>query len=150
MDNERCPYCQTPYSSDLDENGNPFCDCDGSRIAELEAEIARLRKKVERASVLLGLERAARLTVEERLKSLRSQYDIWRELNPDNDDNSAVPQEHALVEEHNAVSTENAITNNLVSETVPEDKPKKLTKKQLEKKFKDELLKVREKTEGKK
>jgi len=44
MDNERCPYCQTPYSSDLDENGNPFCDCEGSRIAELEAEIARLRE----------------------------------------------------------------------------------------------------------
>ena len=47
MDNERCPYCQTPYSSDLDENGNPFCDCDGSRIAELEAEIARLREALE-------------------------------------------------------------------------------------------------------
>ena len=44
MDNERCPYCQTPYSSDLDENGKPFCDCEGSRIAELEAEIARLRE----------------------------------------------------------------------------------------------------------
>ena len=87
MSDDRCPYCQAPYKGDLDENGKPFCDCEGSRIAELQAEIERLRKKVERASVLLGLERAARLTVEERLKSLRSQYDIWRELNPDNDDN---------------------------------------------------------------
>ena len=51
----------------------------------LQAEIARLRKKVERARVLFGLERAARLAVEERLNALRSQYDIWRELNPDND-----------------------------------------------------------------
>lgn len=54
-------------------------------VLALQAEIERLRKKVERARVLFGLERAARLAVEERLNALRSQYDIWRELNPDND-----------------------------------------------------------------
>ena len=43
MSDDRCPYCQTPYKGDLDENGKLFCECDGSRVAELEAEIDRLR-----------------------------------------------------------------------------------------------------------
>ena len=47
MSDDRCPHCQTPYGGDLDENGKPFCDCDGSRIAELEAEIARLRGLID-------------------------------------------------------------------------------------------------------
>ena len=47
MDNERCPYCQTPYSGDLDENGKPFCDCEESLIVELQAEIERLREALE-------------------------------------------------------------------------------------------------------
>ena len=44
MSDDRCPHCQTPYIGDLDENGNPFCDCEGSRIADLQAEIERLRE----------------------------------------------------------------------------------------------------------
>ena len=44
MSDDRCPYCQAPYKGDLDENGKLFCECDGSRVAELEAEIDRLRE----------------------------------------------------------------------------------------------------------
>lgn len=28
----RCPYCNTPYSGELDENGDPYCDCDDGRL----------------------------------------------------------------------------------------------------------------------
>ena len=44
MIEDRCQHCQTPYIGDLDENGKPFCDCEGSIIAALQAEIDRLRE----------------------------------------------------------------------------------------------------------
>lgn len=74
---DECPLCGCVFRA-ATWNRRPLEDA-------LQAEIERMRKKVERARVLFGLERAARLAVEERLNALRSQYDIWRELNPDND-----------------------------------------------------------------
>ena len=54
MSDDRCPYCQTPYKGDLDENGKLFCECDGSRVAELEAEIERLREALKEIRGVAG------------------------------------------------------------------------------------------------
>ena len=54
MSDDRCPYCQTPHKGDLDENGKLFCECDGSRVAELEAEIDRLREALKEIRGVAG------------------------------------------------------------------------------------------------
>jgi hypothetical protein len=50
-----CPYCESELmlDGDMDENGNPFCECDGAeleraqdRIIELEAARRELREHV--------------------------------------------------------------------------------------------------------
>ena len=90
---DECPLCGCVFRA-ATWNRRPLEDA-------LQAEIERLRDivklwhdKFERTKILYLIERAARVTVEERIASLRSQFDVWRELNPDNDDNEGADNEN--------------------------------------------------------
>lgn len=57
--NDRCPYCETPYGADKDENGRVFCDCLEAenkrlteRLAVSQAEVERLRGIIQRAEFI--------------------------------------------------------------------------------------------------
>lgn len=43
-----CPHCDTPYSDERDENGLPFCECDGARLEKAEALIEYYKAKTMR------------------------------------------------------------------------------------------------------
>lgn len=55
-----CEFCETPYSGDLNENGELFCECDGAVIKKQADELAQLRAEVERLTADLAAARAER------------------------------------------------------------------------------------------
>lgn len=62
MSDNRCPYCLTLYTGDMDEAGKPLCQCNGSDLARLlgannllKLDNERLRDRIEiLENVLLG------------------------------------------------------------------------------------------------
>jgi len=50
MSDTPCRYCGTPIDSSTDDG----CGCDGERVADLEAEVARLREKYQEAIYDIG------------------------------------------------------------------------------------------------
>jgi hypothetical protein len=45
--NDKCPHCLTPFTDERDDEGKPYCSCDGAEIERLNKEINDLRRALE-------------------------------------------------------------------------------------------------------
>jgi hypothetical protein len=44
---DRCPYCDTPYSGELDADGNRYCECPEAQLQRAYALIVTLNERIQ-------------------------------------------------------------------------------------------------------
>ena len=89
IEERECEFCGTPFDDDRDENGEPYCDCEGAelakanqRIAELEAQAVELEKWHTLYNVCIYKREEERLRIAELEAALRRLEWVWSDAGP--------------------------------------------------------------------
>lgn len=53
---DRCKYCESPFSDERDDEGKPFCECDGATIERLTAYIHELELEIAVLQVQIAMD----------------------------------------------------------------------------------------------